>query len=213
MSHVEVARHQHGLDRLGQVQQPQQVAGRAARATHGLSRLLVREAELADQALQALRLLERIEVLALDVLDQRHRGGGLVGRRAPAPARSPESGQARGAEAPLARDDLVDRACSTWVGARPCCACQAARRRSPSSCAILRTRMGCMMPGPGCSRPARRARPRPCGCAAGSCPAPGRTGAARWAGRRRQGQAGAVVELGTEQRFEAAAQSLSFWLP
>ena len=38
----------------------------------------MREPELVDEALQALRLLERIQVLALDVLDQRERERGLV---------------------------------------------------------------------------------------------------------------------------------------
>jgi hypothetical protein len=51
----------------------------ALRLAHGLRGLLVRQAELVDQALEALRLFQRVEVFALDVLDQRHGGGGLVG--------------------------------------------------------------------------------------------------------------------------------------
>jgi hypothetical protein len=66
----------------GQVQQPQQVAGGAARAAHGLRCLFVRELEFVDQPLQALRLLQRVEVFALDVLDQRHHRGGFVGHLA-----------------------------------------------------------------------------------------------------------------------------------
>ena len=38
----------------------------------GIGGLLVRHAEFIDEALQAGRLLERIEVFALDVFDQRH---------------------------------------------------------------------------------------------------------------------------------------------
>jgi hypothetical protein len=44
--------------------------------------------ELVDQALDAAGFFERVEVLALDVLDQRHRQRGLVGdlaHQAPAP--------------------------------------------------------------------------------------------------------------------------------
>jgi hypothetical protein len=79
VAHLQVAGHQHLLHRRGQVEQAQQVAGGAARAAHGLRGLLVREPELVHQALQALRLFQRVEVLALDVLDQRHHRGGLVG--------------------------------------------------------------------------------------------------------------------------------------
>ncbi len=113
--------------RLGQVQQAQQVAGGAARAAHGLRGLLVREAELADQALQALGLFQRVQVFALDVLDQRHGGGGLVGHVAhqhrhlcPGPA----SLAARKRRSPA------------MISYLPAC--------SPS--ASGRTRIGCMMP-------------------------------------------------------------------
>jgi hypothetical protein len=98
------------LHRLGQVEQAQQVAGGAARAAHGLRGLLVREPELVHQALQALRLFQRVEVLALDVLDQRHHGGGLVGHLAHQHRHLVQPGQARGAEAALAGDDFVARA-------------------------------------------------------------------------------------------------------
>jgi hypothetical protein len=92
-----------GSDRF---QQAQQVARRAARTPDGLRRLLVRELELVDQALDALRLLERIEVLALDVLDQRHRRGGLVGHVLHEHRHFVEAGNACGTHAALAGDDL-----------------------------------------------------------------------------------------------------------
>ncbi len=38
----------------------------------------MREIELPDQAIERPRLFERIEILALDILDQRHRDGRLV---------------------------------------------------------------------------------------------------------------------------------------
>jgi len=40
------------------------------RAAHGLRHFLVREPELVDEAPEARRLLDRVQVLALDVLDQ-----------------------------------------------------------------------------------------------------------------------------------------------
>ena len=79
MTHVEITRHQHGLHRLGQIQQAQQVAGGAARTAHSLSGGFVCEPKLFDQALQTLGFFQGVEVFALDVLDQRHGGGGLVG--------------------------------------------------------------------------------------------------------------------------------------
>jgi len=71
MPHLEGAVHQQLLHRAGQVQQAQQVGGGAARASDRLGGLFVGETEILDQALYAMRLFERIEVLALDVLDQR----------------------------------------------------------------------------------------------------------------------------------------------
>ncbi len=67
------------LHRLGELRQPQQIRHRAARAADGLRRCLVRQAEFVDQPLDALRLLEGIQILALDVLDQRQRECRLVG--------------------------------------------------------------------------------------------------------------------------------------
>ena len=95
------------LHRLRQVQQPQQVRGGAARAADGRRRLLVREVELADQALHALRFLERVQVLALDVLDQRHRQRRRVRNLLDEHRDFGEAGHLRRAKAALARDDLV----------------------------------------------------------------------------------------------------------
>ena len=107
MAHVDVTRHEHGLHGFGQVEQTQQIAGRAARAAHGLRGLLVREAKLANQALQALGFFQRVQVFTLDVLDQRHGRSGLVGHLAHQHRHFRQPSQARGAEAPLARDDFV----------------------------------------------------------------------------------------------------------
>ena len=69
--------------------------------------LLVGEMEIVDQAVDALRFFQRIEVFALDVLDQRHRRGGLVVDVAHQHRDRLEAGQLRRAEAALAGDDLV----------------------------------------------------------------------------------------------------------
>ena len=69
--------------------------------------LLVREAELFHQPLQALGFFQRIEVFALDVLDERHGGGGLVGHVAHQHGHGIEARQSGGAKPPLARDDFV----------------------------------------------------------------------------------------------------------
>ncbi len=65
-----------------QLEQAQQVGHRGARATDGIRGLLMRDAEFADEAFERARLFERIQVLALDVLDERHRDGGFVGHLA-----------------------------------------------------------------------------------------------------------------------------------
>ena len=110
MTHIEVTSHQHGLHRVGKVEQTQQVARRAARTAHGLRGRFVCEAEFFDQALQALRFFQRVEVFALHVLNQRHGGCGLVRHVAHQHRHAIESSQFGRAEAPLARNDFVDRA-------------------------------------------------------------------------------------------------------
>ena len=78
---------QHGEHRLGQGQQPQQVGDVAAALAERLGQPLLGVAEAVHQLPVALRLLERVEVGALHVLDDRqleHLGVGE--RRAPPPA-------------------------------------------------------------------------------------------------------------------------------
>ena len=76
MAHVELSAHQVRLHRFRELAQAQEIADGAARASHGLRGGVVGEAEFGDQAMNAVRLLERVQILALDVLDE---------RRAPAP--------------------------------------------------------------------------------------------------------------------------------
>ena len=92
MAHVQVAGHQHGLHRLGQVQQAQQVRGRAAGAAHGLGSPFVRQPKFFYQPLQALRFFEWVEVFALDVFDQGHGRSGLIGHIAHQHGYAVESG-------------------------------------------------------------------------------------------------------------------------
>src|SRR5580658_1392560 len=67
----------------------------------------MRETEFGNQTLQSARLFERIEVLALNVLNQRHRDRGFI-RNAPDDRRDlAQPGLLRGAPAPLTGDDLV----------------------------------------------------------------------------------------------------------
>ena len=94
------------LHRLAQLQQPQQVGRGAARAADGAGCRLVGQAEFLGQALDAARFLERVEVLALHVLDQRHRRRRLVGHVAHQHRHALEAGKAGGADAALAGDDL-----------------------------------------------------------------------------------------------------------
>ena len=65
------------------------------------------EPKLFHQALQALSLLQRIEVLALDVFNERHGCGSLVGHIPHQHRNRLQTGQTRGAKAPFASNDLV----------------------------------------------------------------------------------------------------------
>src|SRR3546814_6403514 len=72
---------------------------RRARAADGAGGLRVGEVELVDEPLQRLRFFQRVEVLALDVLDQRHRDHGAVVGKADHGRDLGQAGQARGAPA------------------------------------------------------------------------------------------------------------------
>ena len=84
----------------------------------GLQRLVKEFGLTHEQAAQAvgrsrsaasnlLRLFQRVEVFALDVFDQRHGGGGLVGHVAHQHGHAVQPRQPRRTKAPLARDDFV----------------------------------------------------------------------------------------------------------
>src|SRR3546814_4604114 len=65
------------------------------------------EVELVDEPLQRLRFFQRVEVFALDVLDQRHRDHGAVVGKADHGRALGQAGQARGTPATFAGDDLA----------------------------------------------------------------------------------------------------------
>ncbi len=78
VAHLDRAAQQVLLRRLRELRQAQQVGDRAARAADRLGRRFMRQAEFIDQTMQAVGLLERVQIFALDVLDQRQRQRLLV---------------------------------------------------------------------------------------------------------------------------------------
>jgi hypothetical protein len=95
------------LDRVGQLEQAQQVGDRRARAPDRFRRLLVGELEFLEQPLERRGFLERAQVLALDVLDQRDRERGVVVHVAHDARHLGEARELGRAPAALAGDDLV----------------------------------------------------------------------------------------------------------
>ena len=91
----------------GELEQAQQVRNRGARAADGVRRLLMRDAEFADEPFERARFFERVEVFALDVLDERHRDGGFIGHLANDRRHGGEARDLRGAPAAFAGDDFV----------------------------------------------------------------------------------------------------------
>jgi len=107
VAHLELALLDEGTDLGRQLEQAQQVRDRGARPAHGVRRLLVCDAEFGDEAVERARFFERVQVLALDVLDERHRDGGFVGDAADDRRHGGESGNLRRAPAAFAGDDFV----------------------------------------------------------------------------------------------------------
>src|SRR6185437_16143546 len=109
VTHLERAVHEQILYRRGKVQQAQEVRRRTARPADRSRGSFMGHAEFVGEALQAAGLLEWIEILALDVLDQRHRRRGFIGHVANEHRNSLETGHPCGAEASLAGNDLEAR--------------------------------------------------------------------------------------------------------
>src|SRR5438034_3862356 len=96
-----------GLDRVREAEQAQRVRDRRAALPHPLGQLVLREPALVDQVAVRLGLLERGQVLALHVLDQRELEA-VLGPRLAHDHRDPlEPGAQRRPQPPLAGDQLV----------------------------------------------------------------------------------------------------------
>ena len=71
VAHRQRARREVRAHFVGQLQQPQEVGDRAAVLADGRGDLVLRQPELVRQPLIGQRLVDRVQVLALDVLDER----------------------------------------------------------------------------------------------------------------------------------------------
>src|SRR3954453_2378112 len=106
MAHLQFPLHQHLSHRDRQRKQPEQIRDGASGAANRVSRNLVGHTELVDQSPDAGRLFDWIQVLALDVLDQRHCECSFITHFAYNDGDTLQTRQARRAPAPLTRDDL-----------------------------------------------------------------------------------------------------------
>ena len=107
MTHLELPLFDQSCNFGCQLEQSQQIADRRARTADRIGRLLMGDPELGDEPVQGARFFQRIEVLALDVLDERHGDGGLVGHTADDGRHNGQAGDLRCAPAALTGDDLV----------------------------------------------------------------------------------------------------------
>ena len=126
---------------LGQVEQAQQVGDVAARLADQPADLVLVVPEADDQLLVGLGLLDRVEVGALDILDQRDFGGRGVVELADERRDAVELRLLRRAPAALAGDDLDSRrrpGGAGSAGARPCRRSTAASSSSATSSKCLR---------------------------------------------------------------------------
>ena len=146
---------------VGEVEQPHPVRDGRLRPADPLRDLAEREPELVDQERAGPRLLDRGELLAGDVLDEREQERVAVVRLAHERRHRRQAGLARGAPAPLAGDQLP--AARRGGGGRRRAGSRPARGRSRPGRARPRRRGACAAgAGSGGSprRGARRARSR-----------------------------------------------------
>ena len=104
---AELARPHQVLHALGQLQQAQRVGEMAAALADDLGEVLLRVAVAVHQELVPLPFLDRVQVLALDVLDDGDLDRFLVGQRADDHRHVMQIGELRRAPAALAGDDLI----------------------------------------------------------------------------------------------------------
>jgi hypothetical protein len=115
--HLELALLDHLRHFRREFQQAQQIAHCGARTTDRIGGLLMRDTELRDQPLQCACFLERIQILALDVFDQRHRNRRIVRHLADDGGDAGQSRDLRSAPATFAGDDFIAR-CFACVGGK-----------------------------------------------------------------------------------------------
>ena len=75
MAHVETALADHGAHRRRKLEQAQGVGHRAAILAHAQGERLLGVAVLGDHVLEGLGLLDGVQILALEVLHERHLEG------------------------------------------------------------------------------------------------------------------------------------------
>ena len=173
---------------VGQVEQPQQVRDRDARAADAAADVLAREPELLDEQRAGARLLDRVEVLAGHVLDQRELERlGVVVRRARAPGRVSKPGELGGAPAALAGDQLVGAA------RRPGARAPAAGRRARAAIGQREQRGLVEAPAAAGAGSARSARPGARAARARGSPPPS-AGRSRTGSRRGRGPCRACAQ-------------------
>ena len=170
------------------------------------------EPKLTHQALQTLGFFQGVQVLALNVFDQRHGGGRLVGHVAHQHGHALQPRQAGGTETPLPGNDLVHRARTTRGGRQPLLGLQGSQAalalgvvQAPHQNG-LHDALGLDAFGQLVQRAFVHARARLVGA--------GHQIRQRQGGRhiRRQAvQAGGVVQARAQQRFQAATESFGFF--
>src|SRR5579864_4865491 len=102
------ARGDRRLDRGARAEQPERLRHRDAVLAEPLGDLLVGQSEFIDQSAQSARFLDRVEVGALQILDQaEHQLLIVCGRRADDRGQGGQSGEPRGSPPTLAGDELV----------------------------------------------------------------------------------------------------------
>ena len=107
MAHLDRSCHQQVPHRRPQIQQAQQVGHRNARLAYRIGDLLLGEAELVSQPLQGVGLFQRVEILALDVLDERHGRSLLIANITNQGRNGVQARKAGSTPPPLTGDELV----------------------------------------------------------------------------------------------------------
>jgi len=107
VTHFDVTALKHDAHLVFERQQAHEVGHCCAGFAHGFGYLLLGEVEFLLQAGEGVGLLNRVEILALDILDQRHGNGGLIGDIPHQGGHLVEASHLGGAPATFPGDDFV----------------------------------------------------------------------------------------------------------